>query len=118
MSKYTEERQAKLLRAAVDAWGPAAQCDVFKEELAELIVAISHFKRNRGGALFEVLEEIADVELMCEQMKYILERVTVEPEEQIEEIKQQKVLRTMTKIRDGEPGVFHRYFSESDLDTD
>jgi NTP pyrophosphatase (non-canonical NTP hydrolase) len=47
-----------------------------KEECAELIVAISHFEEwgipGRHTTLTDIYEEIADVEIMCEQLKITL----------------------------------------------
>ena len=43
-----------------------------KEELAELIVKLCKLGRNKNGSdIDKVSEEMADVELMLEQLKYI-----------------------------------------------
>ena len=41
------------------------QSVILKEEWAELIVAFSHFERNRKGAYNEVLEELSHVLISC-----------------------------------------------------
>lgn len=42
-----------------------SQSAILKEECAELIVALSHFERNRTGSLIEVLEELSHVLISC-----------------------------------------------------
>ena len=58
--------------AAVKKWGLDAQLLRTQEEAAELIVAISHFRRGRADGKKEVLEELADMEIMLEQMRAAL----------------------------------------------
>lgn len=47
------------------------KCDVYSqskiltEECAELIVALSHFERNRKGSFSEILEELSHVLISC-----------------------------------------------------
>lgn len=52
---------------ALDVLGEKSQIDQTIEECAELIVALQHFKRKRVSKE-EVAEEIADVQIMTEQM--------------------------------------------------
>lgn len=59
-----------IYKLALDKYGLEAQFDQCIEELAELIVALRHNKRLRNTAM-DVLNEIADVEIMLEQMKLI-----------------------------------------------
>jgi hypothetical protein len=61
-----------LCIAAVHLYGERAQLRKVKEELCELVVAVSHWEEKREGATDEVLEEIADVEIMLEQLKVIV----------------------------------------------
>ena len=67
---------SKLYKKAVEKWGVEAQVDMVVEECAELILAIQKVKRKLGKApakkLLDVAYEIADVEIMLEQMKTIL----------------------------------------------
>mgnify|MGYP002559635928 CR=1 FL=1 len=42
-----------------------SQSAILKEECAELIVALSHFERNRKGSFNEILEELAHVLISC-----------------------------------------------------
>lgn len=42
-----------------------SQSAILKEECAELIVALSHFEKNREGSFNEVLEELSHVLISC-----------------------------------------------------
>lgn len=64
----------QIVREKVEEFGSANQLNQVKEELAELIVAISHLERSREDAEINVSTELADVEFMLEQFKYILRR--------------------------------------------
>lgn len=66
------EKEA-IYRKALDKWGPDAQMGLVVEECAELIAAINKFGRNRATPLPALLEEIADVEIMIEQMHVIFD---------------------------------------------
>ena len=67
-----------LARAALAKYGQPAQLFVACEELAELIVAISHYQRGRAGALLELCTEIADAELMLEQLREVVRQAGCE----------------------------------------
>lgn len=60
-----------LYARAVATWGDRAQTDIVLEELAELIVAIQHWRRGRCNETF-VAQEIADVMIVAEQMRLIV----------------------------------------------
>lgn len=51
----------------LQVWGISCQSNMMMEECAELIQAISHWKRGRNIAK-NVLEEMADVSILLEQM--------------------------------------------------
>ena len=59
-----------LYSLARDKWGDDAQLTVAIEELSELIKEICKIKRGIGDDV-TLAEEIADVEIMCEQLRYI-----------------------------------------------
>lgn len=84
-------------------YGLNPQMDVLIEEMAELIKALSKYKRItnvycpkivKEDAIANIAEEIADVEIMLEQVKYLL-NIT---QGDIERIKEKKVLRTLEYI--------------------
>lgn len=60
-----------LARKVVEKYKKAKQLSMAQEECAELIVAISHFKRGRMNAEAEVREEMADVAFMIYQLMVI-----------------------------------------------
>lgn len=57
--------------------GVEAQVDQAIEECAELIKALVKWRRHKGSdsCFFDVIEEMADVELMLEQMERIFQRI-------------------------------------------
>lgn len=58
------------------------------QELAELIVALTKGKQDN------IIEEIADVEIMIEQIKHLYDI----PEENIQEVKEAKIKRQVKRI--------------------
>lgn len=59
-----------ILKKAVKRWGNENQCRMATEEAGELIVAINHYWRGRVGGN-KVAEEVADMIIMCNQLKLI-----------------------------------------------
>ena len=81
----TEERRA-LLDRAITTYGAPAQMDMAVEEMAELTKAICKVKRvsctaEAKAVLENVVEEMADVQIMLDQLRIIFGRSTVEAEE-------------------------------------
>lgn len=75
----------KELNKIVKGFGGKAQVSKSIEELAELIVALS--KQDEDN----IIEEIADVEIMIAQLKIIFD-INVK---KLQEIKEYKIIRTM-----------------------
>ena len=93
MDKYYLEAYKKFL----DKWGYDAQSLMCIEEMSELTKALCKYKRfGKEDYLQEIkdniLEEIADVLNMVEQLKYYF------GEEKVEEIRKQKIERTLKKL--------------------
>jgi NTP pyrophosphatase (non-canonical NTP hydrolase) len=63
-----EKELQKLYKDCMEFWGFEKQARVVQEECAELIVATSHILRGRKGGYKKMLEEVADVYLMVQQM--------------------------------------------------
>lgn len=61
----------RTCKKAVDTFGKDNQTNMATEELAELIVAINHWRRGKVGK-DAVLEEIADCYIMLLQLTYIV----------------------------------------------
>lgn len=63
-----KKKYNSIIESAVKKYGTEEQMRMLEEECAELIVATSHFLRGRESGKDEVVEEIADVLIMCEQI--------------------------------------------------
>jgi hypothetical protein len=87
-----EMTENEILQTAIKVFGDAVQEGVAIEECAELIQAISHKHRGRAE---NIAEEIADVEIMLEQLKIINNC-----REEVAEIHQQKIERLYNKVFD------------------
>jgi NTP pyrophosphatase (non-canonical NTP hydrolase) len=60
-----------LYDEAIMKWGVEAQREMVYEEVGELITAVARHKRGRADRK-EVITELADVTIMCEQLAYML----------------------------------------------
>ena len=60
--------KTELYKETFRLWGVSSQLDMMIEECGELVVVIQHWKRDRVGD-GKIAEEIADVEIMCEQLR-------------------------------------------------
>ena len=72
---------------AIDKWGTIAQLDQMVEEMAELTLAISKYKRQftdslldyqKVGVMENLYTEIADVKLMIEEMEFMFGKENVQ----------------------------------------
>ena len=61
----------EILQAAVDTYGVKAQEDICIEEMSELTKAIIKNRRNDGAVAANIIEEIADVQIMLDEMRLI-----------------------------------------------
>jgi len=67
MSDLFTDIDDETFEEAVDTWGIEAQAEMAEEEAAEFIVAHKHFKRGKGST-DELIDELADIRIMYEQM--------------------------------------------------
>ena len=90
-----------VYRKAIDVWGITAQVDMAIEECAELIKALQKRKRAEGtGTIDDVLEEMADVEIMLEQLKVIFDYTPGGYEKsQFEQLKKLKLKRLLVMLQ-------------------
>lgn len=86
----------ELYMKTIYAFGVTNQLDKVVEECSELIQAIQKFKQNR---MTNVEEEIADVEIMCEQLRMMFN------EEMINSFKAQKLDRLEKRVLSNERTV-------------
>lgn len=80
-----------LAQSAVDTFGYASQVGMFHEEVGELLSALNKFARGRCSRE-AVITEIADVQIMCEQMAAIFGCEDVDAE------RERKFMRLVEKI--------------------
>ena len=81
LEKYSMEKWGKnIYQDAIDKWGVNSQFDQIIEEMAELTVAISKYRRQYNDSLLpeqkekimeNLFEELADVKMNLEEMEYI-----------------------------------------------
>lgn len=89
-----------IMRQAIETYGVQAQCDVAIEEMAELTKAIVKIRRvaddygKTQAALENLLEEIADVDIMIEQMKIM------RGPKQVEGYREKKLERLAKRLED------------------
>lgn len=71
--------RAELLKEAVSRWGKESQSFKAIEEMAELTKALSKaYRKPEKDQILNVLEEIADVRIMLDQMQIIYEPLCYE----------------------------------------
>lgn len=59
-----------IFHTTLEKWGEEAQYDQTIEECAELIAVLKHFKRGKVSE-DEIIDELADVILMTEQLRFM-----------------------------------------------
>lgn len=69
-----ESADSRIVEEAVEKWGVEAQLFQAMEEMAELIHALSKWRRNDMRKKYRkwVLEELTDVNIMMWQISYML----------------------------------------------
>lgn len=82
--------EKEIMLQAISVFGEEMQENVAAEECAELIQAISHKHRGRAH---NIAEEIADCEIMIEQLKMINGCAA-----DVEEIRKKKIERLFERI--------------------
>lgn len=66
-----KEERLKLYERAINLWGVEAQRNTAFEEIGELTTVLARDRRGRATKE-EILTELADVTIMCEQMAFML----------------------------------------------
>lgn len=82
-----------IYKQAIEKWGYESQINMMIEECAELIVALRHLDRGKATEL-DVCSEIADVEILCNQMRVIFGNEKVDSQK---EIKLERVKKRLNK---------------------
>lgn len=94
MDNMMDEKQA--LEYIADHYGLDSQLSILQEECAELIQAVSKYRRGESNLL--VLEELADVEIMVAQIRYLAGKNSVI----IDEFKDKKIKRQIERMEEHE----------------
>lgn len=91
----------EAIRKIADHYGLNAQLNVATEELAELIQAIARFRHVNERDMLElarrknlVAEEIADVEVMLAQIKYLMKI-----DERVEAVAKYEIERQLKRMK-------------------
>lgn len=92
--------QEKLYIKAINMWGRIAQINMAIEECGELIVALAkNYRDMNGSTVNEVLDEMADVEIMIEQLKIMFNYMySNDAVDKFEDIKRRKLERLEKRL--------------------
>lgn len=86
-----------VIAEIAEHFGYEQQKNMLIEEQAELIQALNKYDRTKTEETFgNIVEEMADVELMIGQVKYLLDI----NQDAIDEIKEAKIKRTMEIVKE------------------
>lgn len=96
------------LGVIADKYGFEAQSRQLIEEMSELTVAINKgWRLNKGYIRIDeeaqfgnLIEEIGDVELCLEQIKYLINKQYIDFGEKLRKIKEKKIERELTRINE------------------
>lgn len=88
-ARESMQNEIELYKKVVNSLGNKSQLGMAIEECAELIVAIRHYSRGRA-TIKDVAQEVADVEIMCGQLREMIgtDIVTQCKEEKLIRLKQ------------------------------
>ena len=91
--------ESEICKEAVAVYGKEQQLLMFFEEVGELMQAISKDKRGFGDRA-NIAEEICDVEIMIEQLKYIYGC-----HREVNKFKNKKIVRLLGRIDEVKKGA-------------
>lgn len=89
---YGDINEKEICKQALDVYGKEAQICMVFEEMAELQKELCKSLRGKENRV-EIAEEIADVEIMLEQMKILFNI-----DEEVEEMKECKIKRLAERL--------------------
>lgn len=91
-----QQREA-IYKKAIETWGVKAQLEMLQEEATELALAARKYCRNIGNETYNNLaEEVADVEIMIEQLE-LMNPVLFR--NYVEVVKEQKLKRLEKRVQ-------------------
>lgn len=97
----TQEELDKAEHFTADYYGLDRQMNILQEECAELIQAVSKVRRYGLSREENLIEEMADVEVMMDQIKILLNI----PEDKIRDFKITKTERELKRIQEAKKEV-------------
>ena len=90
-----KEHSDQIILKAIQVFGVKSQFEKADEECIELSLAIKRFLSKRPNAMDNLIEEIADAEIMIDQLKIMIEKNA-----EIELMKEFKLLRLEKKLNE------------------
>lgn len=107
------EARRALLEHAIRLYGEPAQMDMAVEEMAELTKALCKIKRAQAGcevtaAIGNVVEEMADVQIMLDQLRIIFHRST----EEVEEAKLERLKNRLDGRNNWQDSSLHKWIEK------
>lgn len=81
--------EKSIYKLALEHWGMSSQVSMAMGECGELIAALNQFFTQKKGTKEDVITEIADVEIMCAQLRIIVgsDLVDKEKEKKLERLR-------------------------------
>jgi len=84
--------KTKIFISASKHWGQTKQMIAAAEEFSEASAALLRVVNEKVESFHEVIEELADAEIMCEQMRYYFSEV------EIDRVKKMKLEKLAEKL--------------------
>lgn len=84
---------ASLMRLILNTWGEKLQLATAIEEMAELTAVLGRILRGRDTDIEHLRDEIADVMIMVEQLRFMY------GPEQVDERRRLKILRLLDRLK-------------------
>jgi len=85
----------ELLTRTIETWGERAQLEMAQEESTELALAVrKHIRKGNDQTFQDLAGEIADVEIMIEQMKIMFKPL----QNEVTSIKMEKLIRLEKRL--------------------
>lgn len=110
MTEPTRQSETEILQRAIDRWGVRLQSNQCIQEMAELIVAITKLQQlydaphtEQIAARDNLIEEIADVEIMIDQMKLMYGEQDIRKQR---DYKLQRLVNRLDALQDEENKLF------------
>lgn len=94
MDEYRPQDPYMLYKMCHRKWGEKAQLIMLMEECAELIQVVAKLANDRGVTRASLIDEIADVQIMTEQIMSIYSM-----EREVERQRRRKLQRLMDRVR-------------------